>query len=139
MQKKKFRQFSCESIDDPIDESLQAFEVNVYNSILDTVIQSLSIRFEKHGQLYADFSCLDPNNFETNMPISSNLLSSIYEKITDFIPDITLNDLQNEYTDFMAKWSELRKLFCSNYEYNVEQSSNELYGKNKLFYLNILD
>lgn len=56
------------------------------------------------------FLCLNPYNFETNMAISLNLLSKKYEKITNLIPDITLNDLQNESINFMAKCSVLRKM-----------------------------
>lgn len=42
---------------------LKSFEVNVYNVIFDSVIQSIELRFEKHKDLFADFNCLGPNNF----------------------------------------------------------------------------
>lgn len=110
----------------------------MYNLILDTIIQRISSRFEKHGQLCADFSSVDPNNFQTNMPLPTNLLSSIYEKIAEFIPDISLNDLHDEYSDFMIKWNELKKTInCSNYEYN-DQISDESNGK-KIILLSMID
>ena len=39
------------------------YEVNVHNVVLDTVNSSLKNNFCEHGNLFADLSCLDPNNF----------------------------------------------------------------------------
>ncbi|XP_029346104.1 uncharacterized protein LOC115034206 [Acyrthosiphon pisum] len=115
--RKKKRQFTdYESIDDPITDPLRAFEINVYNQVFDTVIESISSRFEKHEQLCADFSCLDPNNFQLDLPLPTNALIKIYEKIRNFIPDITYDDLRNEYVDFTSKWRELKKTIACVYD-----------------------
>jgi len=45
------------------------YEINVYNPVLDTIIESISSRFEKHEQLCADFACFYPNNFEQNLEL----------------------------------------------------------------------
>lgn len=70
----KTRQFYDESIDEPLIDPPCSYEINVHNQVLDTVIQSISSRFEKHGQLCVDFACLDPNNFEPNLMLPSNAL-----------------------------------------------------------------
>ncbi|KAL4103469.1 hypothetical protein QTP88_018845 [Uroleucon formosanum] len=73
--KKKTKQFhDYEADDDPITDPLHSYEVNVYNQVLDTVIESISSRFEKHGQLCADFACLDPNNFKPDVTFPKNAL-----------------------------------------------------------------
>jgi len=107
--KRKKRQFLYETSDDPLDDPLHAFEVNVYNSIYDTIIQSISSRFESHGKLCADFACLDPNNFEVDVPLPTTALLSTHDKIAHFIPEITYDALRDEYTDFMSKLNELKK------------------------------
>jgi len=107
--RKRKRQFTdYESIDDPITDPLRSFEINVYNQVFDTVIESISSRFEKHEQLCADFYFLDPNNFQPDLPLPTNALIKVYEKIRNFIPDITYDDLRNEYVDFTCKWRELK-------------------------------
>ncbi|CAI6370655.1 unnamed protein product [Macrosiphum euphorbiae] len=101
---------------DPITDPLRAFEINVYNQVFDTVIESISSRFEKHEQLCADFSCLDPNNFQPDLPLPTNALIKIYEKIRNFIPDITYDNLRNEYVNFTSKWRELKKTIACVYD-----------------------
>jgi hypothetical protein len=63
-QRKKKRLFSYESEDEKIKNLLYSYECNVYNSMIDTIINSLGSRFEKRRQLCADFSCLDPQYFK---------------------------------------------------------------------------
>lgn len=85
-----------------------------------------------HGQLFADFSYLDPNNFKVNMPLPTTALSSIYDKIVHFIPEITYDTLRDEFTDFMSKWSEFKKtIFCENYDYTEYNSDNEYDGNDE--------
>lgn len=88
-QRKKTRQFiDYESNDEPLVGPLHVYKINVYNPVLDTVIESISSRFEKHGQLCADFACLDPNNFEQNLELPKNALFGIFDKIVNFIPEM---------------------------------------------------
>jgi len=129
LEKKRTQQLSFESTDGPLDYSLNAFEVNVYNLIFDKIIQGISSRFSLYGQLFADFSCLNPNNFKVNMPLPTTALSSLYDKIVHFIPEISYDTLRDEFTDLMSKWSEFKKtLFCENYDYTEYNSDNEYDG-----------
>jgi len=63
---------------------LKLFEVNVCNVIFDSVIQRMYLRFEKHKELFADFNCLDPNNFYTKDCLSKDALKIIFTKILPF-------------------------------------------------------
>jgi len=129
LEKKRTQQLSFESTDGPLDYSLNSFEVNVYNLIFDKIIQGISSRFSLYSQLFADFSCLNPNNFKVNMPLPTTALSSLYDKIVHFIPEISYDTLRDEFTDLMSKWSEFKKtLFCENYDYTEYNSDNEYDG-----------
>jgi hypothetical protein len=89
---------------------LHSYEVNVYNQVLDTVIESISSRFEKHGQLCADFACLDPNNFKPDETLQKNAHIGVFDKISNYCPGIIYEDFQNEYIDFTSKWKEIKKI-----------------------------
>lgn len=52
------------TIEEPIVDAFQNFEVQVYNKILDTTIESLKSRFEKNEALYKDLACLSPLHFD---------------------------------------------------------------------------
>ncbi|KAL4143886.1 hypothetical protein QTP88_006140 [Uroleucon formosanum] len=80
--KKKTKQFhDYEADDDSITDPLHSYEVNVYNQVLDTAIESISSRFEKHGQLCVDFAYLDPNNFKPDVTLPKNALIGVFDKI----------------------------------------------------------
>lgn len=59
-------------------------ELCKYETIL-TVIKSIEVRFVKHKDLYADFNCLDPNNFYTGENVLKDALKSIYTKMLPFV------------------------------------------------------
>lgn len=47
--------------------------------MIDKIINSMETRFEKHGQLRADFSCLDPQSFkEILKQIPPNSLEKVF-------------------------------------------------------------
>ncbi|XP_064088556.1 uncharacterized protein LOC135202969 [Macrobrachium nipponense] len=50
--------------DERLNDAERAYEVEVYNPILDKVTQSFSDQFPSHGTLYNDLSILDPRNFD---------------------------------------------------------------------------
>ena len=56
-----------ELIDDEgsFSDHLDDYRLNVFNLIMDRILQSLELRFTQHKQLYKDLSCFDPGNFKT--------------------------------------------------------------------------
>lgn len=122
-QRKKKRLFSYESEDTQSNNLLYSYECNVYNSMIDTIINSLEIRFEKHGQHWADFSCLDPQNFkEISRQVPPNSLEKVFSIIKQFNNDITLQSLQQELQDFALKWETLSQSLTEEY-YNTKYNN----------------
>lgn len=104
-------------------DTLKLFEVNVYNVIFDSIIQSIQLRFEKHKELFADFNCLDPNNFYSKDCFPEDALKNIFTKIEPFQTNISYEQLRLEYIDFVSKWDKL-KINCINI-YNSQEKSFE--------------
>ncbi len=140
--RRKKKMFDYEGEDETATQNaMQLFEYSVHNLVLDRIVQCMKMKFEMHGKLCADFSCLDPRNFDQ---ISENLpndaLKEVYSIMTSFILDSTLEDLQLELKDFSSKWKSLKKNIGAFYKENVTdfmefQSDDELaqeheHGKN---------
>lgn len=112
---------------------MHSYEVNVYNQVLDTVIESISSRFEKHGQLCADFACLYPNNFNPDVILPKNALIGVFDKICNYCPGIMYKDFRNEYIDFISKWKEIKKnIDCvytelQDYDENIDGNNKNNY------------
>jgi hypothetical protein len=110
--------------------------------MIDTIINSLGTRFEKHGQLCADFSCLDPQNFkEISRQIPPNSLEKVFSILKKFNNDIILQSLQQELQDFALKWETLSQSLTEEY-YNTKSnnsSDKEDYENNNLIDETILD
>lgn len=129
--KKKTKHFyNYEADDDPITDPLHSYEVNVYNQVLDTVIESISSRFEKHGQLCADFACLDPNNFKSDVTLPKNSLIGVFDKIFNYCQGIMYEDFRNEYIDFISKWKEIKKYIDCVYT-ELQDYDENIDGNNK--------
>ena len=92
--------------------ALKRFEVEVHNTILDQVLQSLESRFKAHKVLYAAFACFDPRGF--HCLAESSIPSSALKTICSFIPSENQSEtsevrLKHELLDFAKKWPDLRK------------------------------
>lgn len=100
----------------------------MHNIIFDSVIESIVVRFDKHKHLYADFNCLDPDNFCIDKSLQENSLKSIHLKILPFMPDLSHEQLCQEYNDFVSKWTILKRN-CSSDQYkdnnSIEITSDE--------------
>ncbi|KAL5246120.1 hypothetical protein ACI65C_013528 [Semiaphis heraclei] len=60
---KKRKMASYESNDEPIEEEEKKFTIEVYNRVLDTIIESMNKRFSNNNDLLIDLSLLSPSNF----------------------------------------------------------------------------
>ena len=73
-------------------------------------------RFSEHGSLYADLSCLDPNNFaEISIRIPSDRLQHLSELPRRFDDSVTKEQLQKELLDFGRKWESFKTTLEENY------------------------
>lgn len=85
------------AVDNPVTDPLLSYEINSFNTEMDTITNSFEKRYAEHGTFCVDFSCLDPENFQDH---SDNLppiiLKRVFEIISPFLPILTLNNLQLE-------------------------------------------
>lgn len=84
--------------DVPVASPEAAFEVNVHNVILDTVTNSIGLRFAANAKLVSDFACLDPKNFpEIRLNrLASSALTEISKSLLRFDERATISALQTE-------------------------------------------
>lgn len=111
-----------ELIDDEINssDSLADFRVNVFNPIMDRILQSLESRFVQHKQLYKDLSCLDPAKFKT---IAERcLVDEALEGIIKLFPQISKDQVILELFSFASNFDVL-KLLLNDGE-NMDSSYN---------------
>ncbi|CAH1102029.1 unnamed protein product [Psylliodes chrysocephalus] len=67
--------------DSVITDPMNKFEVEVFISVINQAIQSISQRFEANKQIYEDFSDLDSRNFESLDLLSDSKVTDIAEKL----------------------------------------------------------
>ncbi|KAL4088595.1 hypothetical protein QTP88_023684 [Uroleucon formosanum] len=63
---KKRKTFNYENEEDLITTPEKKFTIEVFNTVLDTVVNSMNTRFVKNNSLYFDLSLLCPKNFPFN-------------------------------------------------------------------------
>jgi len=73
--------------------------------------------------LFADFNCLDPNNFYTDDCLPEDRIEKYFYKIESFKINLSCEQLRPEYIDFVSKWDKL-KINCINV-FNSQQKSFE--------------
>ena len=111
--------------DEPISVAIDKFRIEVYNSVLDKVINSFETRFVSHGVLYAELTALNPKNFKKIKSVNDipqfekmvNILKKIY-------PEITTDKIRDELFDFSTKWDALRTAVPNEY-YTVSDEACE--------------
>jgi len=107
------KMFDYEADDDTVNFTPeQSFKFDVYNVVIDKIVNCMEDGFKEHGLLCADFSCLDPKNFDEitkNLPKAA--LEEVHSIITACTPDfkLSLKDLQLELKDFSAKWKSMKR------------------------------
>ncbi|XP_056136486.1 coiled-coil domain-containing protein 40 [Lampris incognitus] len=96
--------------DENMYDTNRDYEINVHNTILDTVIESNGQRFEKNGKLYADSALLDPHNFpeirEKGRPASG--LDELSKKLRKYDNRATTEALQTELQNLATHWDKLK-------------------------------
>lgn len=126
--RKKKKQFDYEGEDGAANlNALRLYEYNVHNVILDKVVQSMKMRFEKHGELCADFACMDPRNFDQDLP--TNAMNAVFLMISEFKSNVTQNELKSELEDFRAKYKFLKKdikSFCKEHTDHCKSTEEDI-------------
>jgi hypothetical protein len=88
-------------------DSLTDFRVNVYNVVLDRVIQSLETRFTAHHDLYRDMSAFDPSNFH-ELVVTGLADREPFNSITKFCGNSRQEDIRMELLSFASNFDILK-------------------------------
>lgn len=92
-----------------------AYETQVHNQAMDTVTESIHMRFLTHRSLYADLGLLDPRNFtevsSTGLPDTA--FQEMSKCLLRFDSRATPANLQSELKCLAAQWPRLNLFFRS--------------------------
>jgi len=110
---RKRKILSGEMVEDYIiNDQLQKFTVDVHNTILDTIVESMRRRFLKHRDLYT-LSCLSPTNFKeiTEQGLFNIALTTLSNKLQQFNKNASNENIKNELISFAENWNKLKKKY----------------------------
>lgn len=128
---KKRKMANYETNDEPIVEEEKKFTIEIYNRVLDTIIESMDKRFSNNNDLLIDLSLLSPSNFnllKSGLPTDS--LTKLSHKIKPFIDDnLSENEIKNNLSDellnFGKSWHFLKKSVDEEYNEQSYGSDSE--------------
>ncbi|XP_053274770.1 uncharacterized protein LOC128436886 isoform X1 [Pleuronectes platessa] len=97
--------------DETSNDPSKTYEVKVHNQIMDTVIEAMQRLFLDNGNLYADLSILDPQNFPdiktSGLPESA--LKDLSRCLIKFNNSATISNLQSELESLASQWDMLKR------------------------------
>jgi hypothetical protein len=106
------------------------FTTEVYNIVLDTIINSMTTRFVNNNSLYFDLSLLSLNNFPLNY-VPENAFLTLAKKLKPFLKcddGENLKEIRNQLSDELLNFSKLWKYLKNSLEdeYHVHSLSNDM-------------
>jgi hypothetical protein len=136
---RKKKRMADELVNDEGNSSdpLADFRVNVFNLIMDRIVQSLELRFVQHKQLYKDLSSLDPAKFKTTA--EKGLEDEALESIMNLFPQISKDQVKLELFSFASNFDVLKLLLNDGQNYMGSSCNNcKTYNTCPYCVLNIL-
>ena len=121
---RKKKRMADELVNDERDSSdpLADCRVNVFNLIMDRIVQSLELRFAQHKQLYKDLSSLDPTKFKTTA--ENGLEGEALEGIMKLFPQISKDQVILELFSFASNFDVLKLLINDGENYMGSSCNN---------------
>lgn len=117
--RKNKRQFDKKAEDEPIIDPYKKFVVEVYNVVMDGVINSMEKRFLSNSKMCADLSCLSPSNFsDIKNGLPADALDVLVSKLIKFDSKVTTDQLRTELINFSNNWESLKKNISETYTLN---------------------
>lgn len=112
--RKKKRMVDELSEDNPINDAKQKFSVEIYNHVMDKIIESMTSRFVNNSPLYMDLSLLSPVNFgSVKKGLPEKALKTISKNLIRFTKcenvDEFYKKLREELINFANNWDNLKK------------------------------
>lgn len=132
---KKRKMANYESNDEPIEDEKKKFSVEIYNRVLDIIIESMTKRFSNNNDLLIDLSLLSPSNFNLIKDgLSVDALAKLSHKIKPFIDNhLSENEIKNnlaeELITFGKSWNFLKRSVDDEYNeqsYNSDSENEDL-------------
>lgn len=116
--RRKKRMFSYEAQDEPAADGKEEFRINVFTRAKDIITRTMTDRFVKHANLWADLSCLDPKRFnEIKENLPNGALAKLFSYIQPFTTEsTTLETFRGELKDFANKWDQLKRTLDEDFE-----------------------
>ena len=105
-----------------IPQILWLIYVNVFNLIMDRIVQSLELRFVQHKQLYKDVSYLDPAKFKTTA--EKDLEDEALEGTMKLFPQISKDQVILELFSFASNFDVLKLLINDGENYMGSSCNN---------------
>jgi len=110
--RKKKKEFDDRAEDEPIIDPYKTFVVEVYNVVMDGIINTMEKRFLSNSKIYADLSCLSPSNFnDMKNGLPSEELDVLVSKLIKFDSEVTTDKLRSKLIYFYNNWESLKKTF----------------------------
>ena len=106
-------------------DSLQDYEVNVFNVVMDHVVELLKNRFLSHKSLFTDLQYFDPSYF--NVINSKGVPNNSMKRIVELTPGVTEEEIQSELLSFASNFDILKLSLQSSSEHeasNCERCAN---------------
>ncbi|XP_031353775.1 uncharacterized protein LOC116178426 [Photinus pyralis] len=111
--------------DERIESPESSFRVNVFNCIVDTVIQTMKNRFVKQKSLYLDLALFDPKRFPQTI---EKLPENAFDKICELVASLDKDKLREEMASFINVWPTIsRKTIEQDYTTDVFENP-DTYG-----------
>ena len=100
--------------DQRVSGELEEYKVNIFNVVMDSIVENLKIRFLKYKQLYEDFACFDPRRFpELRKGVPDNTL----EKISEILgARVKKEALRSQLESFMEAFPRLVRSLSEEFE-----------------------
>jgi hypothetical protein len=120
-------QFDDRAEDEPIIDPYKIFVVEVYNVVMDGVINSFEKRFFSNSKIYADLSCLSPSNFnDIKNGLPAEALDVLLSKLIKFDSEVTADKLRTELVHFSNNWESLKINIAESYTLNhIDDEDND--------------
>lgn len=83
----------------------EAFRINTFYCVIDTVVNTMENRFLQHKTLYLDMAWFDPKRFTNKEPLPPKAL----DKIAEILPEVNKGKLAEQLTSFADAWPKFSK------------------------------
>lgn len=106
--RKKKKVMADELIEDEANcfDPLTNFKINVFNLVMDRIVQSLDSRFVQHKQLFHDLSCLDARNFKSIS--EKGIEDESLKNIIKLCPQVNKRQVISELSSFASNFETLK-------------------------------